>query len=334
MKILSFGSLNIDYVYRVPHFVEGGETLASTSLALYCGGKGLNQSIALAKAGMEVYHAGAIGEDGQFLLEELKKAGVDTKEVRILPDVKTGHAIIQTNPAGNNCILLYGGANQRITKEQIDDTLQSFQPGDALVIQNEINELLYLVKQAKCKKDMIVILNPSPMAESLWSLLPFVDYLILNEVEAGQFLNGHGHDGQAATTYSLEDPEGMAKALYEKLASMKTETAAVSSSSSSPKIILTLGEKGSMYTDGTVVLRQPAKKVDVMDTTAAGDTYTGYFFAGLFLKRKEKEATGGELDPAWAMAYATQASAMAVTRAGAAPSIPTKAEVLAALEPK
>lgn len=293
MKVLCFGSLNIDYVYNVPHFVGSGETLASTSLNIYTGGKGLNQSIALSKAGLDVYHAGAIGNDGTFLLEELKNSGVNTQYVKILNDIKTGHAIIQKNDEGNNCILLYGGANQKITKKQIDETLQHFSKGDALVIQNEINELLYLVEQAK-KAEMIIALNPSPMDKSLVQLLPFVDYLILNEIEAAQFLD----------TKENDNPEKMAKDLNKKVPSTK--------------IILTIGEKGSLYSNGDTFIHQEAKKVQAVDTTAAGDTYTGYFLAGIFKGKS----------PEWSMNYATIASAISVTRNGAAPSIPESKEVM------
>lgn len=148
MKVLSFGSLNIDYTYRVDHFVRKGETLSSESLQVFSGGKGLNQSIAMAKAGAEVYHAGAIGEDGRFLLEVMEDAGVDTSCVKILNDVRTGNAIIQNDKEGDNCILLYGGANQAITKVQIDAVLSRFDSGDYLVLQNEINELPYLMNKA------------------------------------------------------------------------------------------------------------------------------------------------------------------------------------------
>ena len=301
MKVLCFGSLNIDYVYSVPHFVKAGETLSSSSLNIYSGGKGLNQSIALARAGIEVYHAGAIGTDGMFLLEELKKSGVNTQYVKILNDIKTGHAIIQTNTEGNNSILLYGGANQQITKAQIDETLKNFSKGDALVIQNEINQLPYLVEQAKAK-GLVVVLNPSPMHENLFQLLPYVDYLILNEIEASQFLNLKENE--------IQDPAQMAKNLNLKIP--KT------------KIILTMGENGSLYFDGKELVRQEAEKVDVVDTTAAGDTYTGYFLAGI-LKGESLE---------WSMKLATKASAISVTRHGAAPSIPKLDEVLKQLEKK
>lgn len=297
MRVLCFGSLNIDYVYQVPHFAAGGETLAASSLSRFSGGKGLNQSIALSRAGLEVWHAGAVGPDGQFLLEELHGAGVHTDHVEVLEDVRTGHAIIQKEPGGGNCILLYGGANRHLTREQIDRTLADFVPGDALVLQNEVNELPYLMERAR-ERGMITALNPSPMEEGLFPLLSSAHYLLLNEIEAAQFLL------RAKGKTIPEDPAEMAPLLREAL----PETA----------VLLTLGERGSLFADATRLLRQKAVRVQAVDTTAAGDTYTGYFLAGLLSGR----------DPGWAMEYASTASAIAVTRHGAAPSIPAKEEVL------
>lgn len=294
MRVLSFGSLNIDYVYEVPRFVGGGETLSALSLSRFSGGKGLNQSVALARAGLEVRHAGAVGRDGLFLLEELRAAGADTRYVEVLEDVSTGHAVIQRTPAGENCILLYGGANRRITREHIDRVLSDFGPGDALVLQNEISELPYLAEQAK-KRDMIVALNPSPMEEGLLSLLPSAGYLILNEIEASQLLRGLGKPVPEAG-------EALAEALP-----------------SSATIVLTLGPQGSLCAAGGRLIRQAAVPVRPVDTTAAGDAYTGFFLAGALSGR------GVE----WAMEYASAAAAIAVTRPGAAPSIPSREEVLA-----
>ncbi|MCI9011270.1 ribokinase [uncultured Oscillibacter sp.] len=294
MRVLSFGSLNIDYVYEVPRFVGGGETLPALSLRRFSGGKGLNQSVALARAGLEVRHAGAVGRDGLFLLEELRAAGADTRYVEVLEDVSTGHAVIQRTPAGENCILLYGGANRRITREHIDRVLSDFGPGDALVLQNEISELPYLAEQAK-KRDMIVALNPSPMEEGLLSLLPSAGYLILNEIEASQLLRGLGKPVPEAG-------EALAEALP-----------------SSATIVLTLGPQGSLCAAGGRLIRQAAVPVRPVDTTAAGDAYTGFFLAGALSGR------GVE----WAMEYASAAAAIAVTRPGAAPSIPSREEVLA-----
>ncbi|MCI9002599.1 MAG: ribokinase [Oscillibacter sp.] len=292
MKVLCFGSLNIDYVYQVPRFVSAGETLAAGSLHRFSGGKGLNQSVALSRAGAEVFHAGAVGRDGGFLLEELQAAGVHTGCVEILEDVPTGHAIIQKTDSGENCILLYGGANRRITRAQIDRTLSRFGSGDALVLQNEINELPYLMERAK-GLGMRVALNPSPMEDALLPLLPFTDYLLLNEVEAAQLLGSEGA------------PETMVAALRERLPGTT--------------VLLTLGKHGSLFADAAQILRQTALPVQAVDTTAAGDTYTGFFLAGIF---------GGQ-NPAWAMEYASTAAAIAVTRPGAAPSIPSRDEVLA-----
>lgn len=295
MKVLCFGSLNIDYTYKVDHFVKKGETLSSESLKVFSGGKGLNQSIALAKAGVETFHAGAVGEDGGFLLEELQKAGVNTDCVTVREDVRTGNAIIQNDQEGDNCILLYGGANQAITKEQVDTVLARFEHGDFLVLQNEINELSYIMEQAH-RKGMKIILNPSPMNEKILGLpLDSVDYFLLNEVEAGQILSrdvSKGFDGEV-----------LAKELLQRF----------------PKaaVVLTMGGAGSVYLDKEEMIRQPVCKVQAVDTTAAGDTFTGFFIGGILRGSSVKEA----------MEMASRAAAIAVTRRGAAPSIPVLEEV-------
>ncbi|WP_325199219.1 ribokinase [Oscillibacter sp.] len=298
MKVLCFGSLNIDYVYEVPRFVGGGETLSAGALSRFSGGKGLNQSVALARAGLEVRHAGAVGRDGLFLLEELRAAGVDTGYVEVREDVSTGHAVIQRTPAGENCILLYGGANRSITRERIDRVLSDFGPGDALVLQNEISELPYLAEQAK-SRGMTVALNPSPLEEGLLSLLPFADYLILNEIEAAQLLRGLGKPVPEAE-------EALAETLAEALPSSRA-------------VVLTLGPQGSLCAAEGRLVRQAAVPVRAVDTTAAGDTYTGFFLAGVLSGRSAE----------WAVKYASAAAAIAVTRPGAAPSIPSGEEVLA-----
>lgn len=295
MRVLSFGSLNIDYVYKVDHFVNKGETLSSKSLQVFTGGKGLNQSIALAKAGVEVYHAGMIGEDGKMLLEALDEAGVQTEYVKVQSRVRTGNAIIQNDLQGDNCILLYGGANQQIEETYIDEVLEQFGSKDWLLIQNEINNLPYLVSQAK-EKGMRIILNPSPMNEKIAELpLDKIDYFILNEVEAQQLLEKELQD----------DRDG--KVLAEEIKTAFPDAT----------IVLTQGEKGSVYYDGEQCISQEIFKVKTVDTTAAGDTFTGYFVGGILNGDSPEEA----------MRVAAKASAIAVTRPGAAPSIPTKEEV-------
>ncbi len=295
MRVLSFGSLNIDNVYSVPHFIVRGETLAARSLNVFSGGKGLNQSVALSKAGLKVFHAGAVGEDdGQFLIDELESAGVNTDYIKRLKGTKTGHTIIQNNEDGDNCIILFGGANQEISKSQIDETLKNFSAGDALVIQNEISGLEYLAKSAK-NNGMIIAFNPSPMEDKIIPVFKYADYLLLNEVEAGQFLN---------EKISCDEPEKIAEKLRSSLPGAK--------------IILTLGTKGAIYSDSEITFHQDAMKVNAVDTTAAGDTFTGFFLSGIFEGRT----------PQWSMNFATNASAIAVTRHGAAPSIPSRDEVL------
>lgn len=186
MKILNFGSLNIDYVYSVDHFVQKSETISSSQMNIFSGGKGLNQSTALGRAGAQVFHAGRIGKGGEFLVEQLKEAGVNTDLVVLDSQCSTGHAIIQNDAEGDNCILLYGGANQRITKEQIDATLDQFDAGDYLVLQNETSNLPYLMEKA-AEKQMKIVLNPSPMDEKIKALpLDKVTLFFVNEIEAAR----------------------------------------------------------------------------------------------------------------------------------------------------
>ena len=283
VKVLNFGSLNMDHVYQVKHFVMPGETISAGNLQYFCGGKGLNQSIALARAGACVYHAGAIGQDGLVLKEQLEKDGVDVTYLQTRNETGTGHAIIQVDESGQNCIILYGGANQSITKEQVDETLKHFEKGDVLLLQNEINELDYIMEQAG-EKGLRIFLNPSPCDEKIKELpLELVDTFLLNEVE-GEQITG-------------EETE-ILDALIKKF----------------PKahVILTLGSKGAMYGYQEKRIFRPAEKVTAIDTTAAGDTFTGYYIA----------AVSGGKDIAKALELATKAAAIAVIRQGAVPSIP------------
>lgn len=289
MKFLSFGSLNIDHTYQVDHFVQKGETLSSSSLQIFSGGKGMNQSIALSRAGAEVYHAGCIGQDGIFLIEQLKEAGVHTELIKVLKDVPTGHAIIQNDKEGDNCILLYGGANQAITKEYVDEVLSHFEEGNYLVLQNEINQLEYIMTEAHHKK-MKIVLNPSPMNDHIKNLpLEYVNYFILNRIEACQLLERE-----------VLDEKALCEMMRKKFPRAH--------------IVLTLGGKGSCFMKDDRIHYQSAYKVHPVDTTAAGDTFTGYFLAF------DRSIT--------ALDMASKASAIAVTRHGAAPSIPSLDEVL------
>ena len=193
MKALVFGSLNIDYVYQVPHFVEKGETLASRSFQRFCGGKGLNQAIALSRAGMKTYMAGAIGPEGEFLLNMLEDSDVDAGFVEKTA-VPTGHAIIQNSLDGDNAILLFGGANRSISEKQAEAVLSSFEQGDLLLVQNEISSLPAILRIAG-DRGLRIALNPSPMELPLIrELLEYTEFLILNRVEASQLLQTDDSD--------------------------------------------------------------------------------------------------------------------------------------------
>ena len=292
MKMLVFGSLNIDHTYRVPHLVRAGETLSSTAYQRNAGGKGLNQAIALARAGQAVSMAGAIGRDGLFLKDYLASFGVDTSLVRVAEEA-TGHAVIQLDADGQNAIFLYGGANQAMAAQSIREALSAFGNGDFVLLQNEINLLDEIVAQAKAR-GMRVILNPSPMSERLPRLISRVDWLILNEVE-GEELTGSSDPSAIADRLLAETPD--------------------------LRVVLTLGVRGSLYADQNRRCFQPAVTVRAVDTTAAGDTFTGFFFASILAGK----------DVAYALNLAAHASAIAVTRPGAGGSIPSLDEVLASL---
>ena len=289
MKVLNYGSLNVDYVYQVPHMVREGETLLSSSMQVFSGGKGLNQSIALAKAGVPVFHAGIIGDDGQILLDACREYGVDDRYIRRVPG-KGGHTIIQVDAEGQNCILLFGGTNRMQTKEMADEILADFGEGDYLVLQNEISLLDYIIDSAYAR-GMKIVLNPSPMDDRLKGCdLSKVSLFIFNEIE-GEQLTG--------TPVPEEILDRMAR-LYPDAG-----------------FVLTLGSKGAYYSDGKEKVFQDIFRVEAVDTTAAGDTFSGYFIAGVLEGRPVTDC----------LRRAALAASIAVTREGAAPSIPSKEEL-------
>ena len=292
MKIYNLGSLNIDYVYSVPHFVQPGETLSSAKLEIFPGGKGMNQSVALAKAGAQVIHGGRIGDNGGFLKEILGQAGADTSFVAVDAS-STGHAMIQVDENGQNCILLFSGANHSFTEEFVREILADAQAGDIILLQNEIN-LLDVIFAVAAEKQLQIAFNPSPFTEDLLKLpLHQVKWWLCNEIEGGQ-LTGKSDPEEILTSMQKKFPDS--------------------------SIVLTLGKDGCMFTDGKQVLRQPIFPVKAVDTTAAGDTFTGFFLASV--------AEGKSV--ADALRIASRASSIAVSRMGASSSVPTLAEVLAA----
>lgn len=291
VRVINYGSLNVDYVYRVPHFVRPGETLSSLSLNVFAGGKGANQSIALARAGAPVLHAGRIGEDGRWLLDTLRDAGVDVRFVR-LGDGPSGHAIIQVDEAGENAIVLFSGENKAITRDEMEDVVAQAEAGDVLLLQNEINGVPFLI-QAGHDRGMTVCLNPAPFAPPVLNYpLELVSILIVNQTE-----------GASLTGQNTPD----------------TILASLSDRFPNTEFVLTLGGDGVRFRSGTQDLALPAERAEAVDTTGAGDTFIGYFLAA--------RVAGTSLPDS--LALACKAAAICVSRPGAASSIPCREDVLA-----
>ena len=294
MNVVNFGSLNLDHVYAVDHFCRAGETIHTAGYTQNAGGKGLNQSIAVARSGQTLCHAGMLGAGGEPLAQLLEGCGVD---LRYLGRTETpqGHAIIQVQPDGQNCIFLYGGSNQAVTPEDIDAVLSHFAPGDYLLMQNELSNFTYLLRAA-VGRGLRVVLNASPISgEVLAADLTGVDWLVVNEIEC-------------AAIAGCSTPE-------EGYAALRVRYPGLG-------ILLTLGSEGSVSWKDGAEIRQCAYPVQAVDTTGAGDTFMGYFVGCLAQGMERKDA----------MQYAAMAASIAVTRPGAAPSIPMMAEVRAAVE--
>ncbi len=290
-RIITLGSLNLDFTYQLPKPLEVGETLSSLSYRCGAGGKGANQSIAAARAGAEVYHAGRIGSDGTLLRRTLADSGV---RLDFLEEVETptGHAVVLINDAGDNSIVLFGGANRTIDETFIDRVTSAAKPGDILLLQNEITNIDHAMEAGK-KAGMRVAFNFAPFDPKLAPELPLslCDYLFLNRIEAG------GIAGKS----DVEE-------ILETLARRYPET----------ELVLTLGPEGAVaLTPAGQRFHADSPRVKVVETTAAGDTFIGYYLAGIL----------DGLKPGKALERACRAAALCCSRAGAAESIPTRAEL-------
>ena len=258
MNILNFGSLNIDLVYQVEHIARPGETIASPSHQVFAGGKGANQSAALARAGANAFHAGQVGPDGQWLVDKLAGLGVDVQHIRV-GDVPTGHAIIQVDRHGQNSIVLFAGANAQIDKRAIDTALSRFSRGDILLLQNEINNVAYIITAA-AERGLTICLNPAPFGPEVHAYpLELVDLLIVNETEATGLVGA-------------------------------SELADLAALCPHAQIALTLGAAGAQYYSPTEEFHLPAPQVEAVDTTGAGDTFIGYFLQGLTTDMTARDA--------------------------------------------
>ncbi|MFZ4617258.1 MAG: ribokinase [Rectinemataceae bacterium] len=296
MKIINFGSLNMDRVYRVADFVVPGRTIAAKGLETFAGGKGLNQSIASARGGASVLHAGAIGMDGGLLLAALREAGVDVSLIESKEEQPSGHAIIQVSDSGENAIFVHGGANQGLDEAYVRRVLDGATDGDLILVQNETSMVPFIMEESR-RRGREVCFNPSPVSPGLSEYpLHCVDRFILNLDEA------------EAIAGSKEGPEGLLRILLDRY--------------SRAEIVLTLGAEGAMVGRGPERWVEPAFPVLPLDTTAAGDCFAGFYLAAI---------ARGELDPRFRLRIAQKAASICVQRRGASPSIPTLAETLAAL---
>ncbi|GAA6209725.1 ribokinase [Cognatishimia sp. WU-CL00825] len=289
MAIYNLGSINADLFYQVPHLPGPGETLAAKGMHKGLGGKGANMSVAAARAAALVSHIGAVGSDGTWARQRLLEYGVDTRHIAVLAHSPTGHAIINVDQEGENAIVLLPGANHEITNNAIGKALSESARGDTLLIQNETNNQAYAAQMGR-DLAMFVAYAAAPFdSDAVQAVLPMLDFLILNEVEAEQLT--------AATGLS---PQDLPVA----------------------DIVITLGAKGCRWINTQKRTQQdfPAFLVDVVDTTGAGDTFTGYLLAGLDRGMPMEQA----------ILLAMRAGALMVMRQGTADVIPDLKEVQSA----
>jgi ribokinase len=285
MTIYNLGSINIDMVYQVPHLPVPGETLAAKIYSQGLGGKGANMSVAAARAAARVRHIGAVGADGRWAVERLLEYGVDTTHISEFSGV-TGHAVINVDDAGENAIVLWAGANNLISTDQIGRALAEANTGDTLIMQNETSGQLDAAKMAK-DLGLKVVYAAAPFdANAITLLLPYIDLLVLNEVEAQQLKMAIGKPPEALEI---------------------------------DNVIVTLGGDGCRWyaNSAKLVTDFAAIKVDPIDTTGAGDTFTGYVVAGLDRGMVMEQA----------IHLASQAGALMVARLGTADVIPDLKEI-------
>ena len=290
-KLVNLGSLCIDNVYRVANITGAGETVASASHEVFPGGKGLNQSIAAARAGADVAHVGCIGQDGLWLRQTLASEGVDVAGIRVV-QAPSGHAVIQVNNAGENAIVIAGGANRALNADDVAAAMERVEPGDWLLLQNEINDLEDVL-QAASEHQCQLAFNVAPVdGREQGYDLSGVALLIVNEIEAAA-LAGTADQSVALRILRRRYPD--------------------------TDVVLTAGRDGLIHmgpSGGSVL---GAYSVAAVDETAAGDAFIGYLMTALI---------AGEQMPD-ALTLASAAGALAVTKAGAASSIPLLADVAA-----
>jgi ribokinase len=285
VAVYNLGSINADLFYRVPHLLAPGETLAATWHSRGLGGKGANMSVACARAAARVMHVGAVGSDGRWAVERLLEYGVDTRSI-IEVAAPTGHAVIMIDDQGENAILIHPGANHALSERDIQRALTGATEADTFLFQNETTCQVIGATQASAR-GMRVIYAAAPFdAEAVKAVMPLLDILVMNAVEARQLAEATGND----------------------LADLPVRD-----------IVVTLGGEGCRWlnTDDGSDQSFPAIPVDPVDTTGAGDTFTGFLVAGL----------DRGLPMAQAISLGQQAAAIMVTRQGTADVIPDLKDV-------
>ncbi|QBX35797.1 ribokinase [Paracoccus liaowanqingii] len=287
MAIWNLGSINIDHVYHLDSLPRPGETLASRAYAQGLGGKGANQSIAAARAGAVTHHLGAMGAGDPWVAERMAAAGVDGTGIARLAGEVTGHAVILLDRDAENAIVIHPGANRALDEGALARSLSAMGPADTLLIQNETNGQVAAAQAAQARGARVIYSAAPFDLDAVRAVLAHVTILAMNAGEAQQLFAGVPGDLPV---------QGL---------------------------LITRGSEGAEYRDLATgqVHHQPAFRVAPVDTTAAGDTFAGYFAAGL---------DGGADIPA-ALRLASAAAALKVTRAGAGDAIPTRAEVEAFL---
>ena len=294
-NIIVVGSINADLVVRTPRFPQPGETISGEDLQIIPGGKGANQAVAAARQGTSVAMTGRVGNDsfGPELIENLKRNNVDTAHVRTDPESATGTAIIVVDANGQNSIVLSPGGNGRVTPADVDDV--PFRDGQLLLLQLEIPVEAVLAAAQRAKENGArVLLNPAPARSLPEELIALSDFILPNESELSLLT------GQAVK--DMPSAEQAAKALLE---------------GGAKNVIATLGANGALIVNRDITKHIPPFPVDVVDTTAAGDAFIGGFASALLEERSLEEAAR----------YGSACGALAVTKFGAQPCLPTKQEV-------
>jgi ribokinase len=280
MAIYNLGSINIDHVYRVPHLPRPGETLAAQDYAMGLGGKGANQSVAAARAGAHTYHIGAVGPEGVWARDMLAGYGVDVRHVAV-GTTPTGHAIINVDPAAENAIVTFAGANRTPDAGTVAQALAQATPADTLLLQNETSAQPQAATLAAARGLRVVYSAAPFQVSALRAVLSHATMLVMNAGEAAEMRAALG------------------------------ELPPVT-------LVITRGAEGAEWlAPGATPLFVPAFRVTPVDTTGAGDCFTGTLAAAL----------DAGADPTQAMRRAAAAAAIQVTRPGAAQAMPSAAEV-------